>query len=102
MGPWSQTRRQFAFVRKTLGFSSLESFSSLSRSFKYSHDSKPSLWEQHLGLVWSAQRKICRWNSLIPNDLASFFSFFSKSLMGRIGGADCEFLCGESTLLRVR
>src|SRR5687767_8853026 len=82
MGPCAQTRRQFALVRKTFALSSFVSFNSFSRSFRNSHDSSPSFCVQHFGLVWSAQRKIWRWIRLMPNDLTSFFSVFSKSLIG--------------------
>src|ERR1039458_2997562 len=56
MGPCSQMRRQLALVRWTRSSRP----SSARRRFRYSQDSRPASFEQHLGVVWSQQRKIWR------------------------------------------
>ena len=64
MGPFMQTRRQLALVRKILESESPERPSSLRRRFRNSHETNPHCFTQHFGSVWSAHKKMCR--SILP------------------------------------
>ena len=64
MGPFMQTRRQLALVRKILESEPPERPSSLRRRFRNSHETNPHSFAQHFGSVWSAHKKMCR--SIFP------------------------------------
>lgn len=70
MGPPTQMRRQLALVRRTPPCS--ERPNSFSRLFRKSHAAMDRSFAQHCGLVWSAQRKMCRRATGMPMVVAIF------------------------------
>ena len=70
MGLPTQMRRQLALVRRTPPCS--ERPNSFSRLFRKSHAAMDRSFAQHCGLVWSAQRKMCRRATGMPMVVAIF------------------------------
>src|SRR5579862_1836146 len=69
IGPPSQMRRQFAFVRRMPPCSDRPS--SFSRCFRNAQASRPRSFSQHFGVVWSQQRKMCRLATATPIEAAT-------------------------------